>query len=47
MISVRHGLILRYPSIDKLFNITITFIFDIIVTIKAINSYWFVIVFIF
>ena len=26
MISVRYGLILRYSSIDKLFNITIYFI---------------------
>ena len=43
IISFKYGLnLLIYSLIDRFFSIISTFIFDIIVTIKITDSYWFV-----
>ena len=50
LLSMKYGLILlRYSSTDSIsFDfITVSFVFNIIITPKVINSYWFIVIFFF
>ena len=50
LLFMKYGLILlRYSSTDSISSdfITVSFVFNIIITPKVINSYWFIVIFFF